>query len=138
MYPEDTIKNILVEEEKITCPKCKGCGVIGKTKRGYVKQENPDIKWCAKCKKFEPINNFYIFKRGRSAYCKKYYCARRRQVYKKKYIYKYICICKICLMEFVGYKKDQVSCSRACHMKRLNSKFRLDILSNECIEQFKE
>lgn len=128
-------------ESKITCPKCKGCGEISPPRKRTKSPGSldPNEKFCPMCKVFKTLDGYYKNKKGKvSGYCKKCQCAKPRSLRNKEkrktYIYRYDCTCKICGILFRGYTKNQYSCSRHCHMVRLNS-YNLNKLPNELASQ---
>ncbi len=130
-------------DEKITCPRCKGCGVVNTPRKRSksIKSLNPNEKFCAKCKAFKVLDDFYKVKGRVSGYCRKCQCSKVRTPQAKEQAkarkYKYDCTCEICGKPFLGRKKDQILCSRECNMYKINYKI-FDRLSNESTKQLKD
>lgn len=139
------------KEGQIVCPRCKGCGMVTpkRTYTKHLKSLNPNERYCSKCKNFKQLDCFYKTKGKISGYCKQCHNSKekneeyrqrkreRNKQYMKKYYRKYENICKICGINFIGYKQNQYSCSRACHMKRLLIQALSKKSNNEVIEVIK-
>lgn len=118
-----------MEEDKIECPKCKGCGKINPPKKKMISSD-PNLKWCIKCKQFlSRTDNFY----SSTGYCKK--CHNTKQ---RKRIHKFDHECKACGVKFQG-RRYQLYCTRKCNCAAMNKKkvFNVyDKLPNELRDQF--
>lgn len=140
-------------ESEITCPKCNGCGKIKapRIRNKRVISSDPDKRYCMACKVFKHNNDYYRSKGQLTSYCKKCHCSKKKKTHNKetrnRYARKHDCFCKVCGMFFKGYTKQQYSCSRKCHMTRLNkslldesilSESLLNKLPNELADQLRE
>lgn len=131
-------------DSKIICPKCKGCGEIPPPRKRtkMPKSLNPNERFCCMCSSFKIHDDFYRNKKGKVVgYCRKCQGSKPRSPRNKKLrkarIYRYECRCNMCGKLFMGYKKDQFSCSTRCHMVRLNGSI-LDKLPNELAAQLRD
>lgn len=130
-------------DSEITCPKCNGCGKIKPPRnRGKrLKSLNPNERYCTRCKVFKSCSDFYLYKSKFSSYCKRCQCTKPRKPrdkeVDKRYRRRYDCICRVCGKHYKGYSNKQYSCSRSCHMTRLNNS-ELSKLPNELADQLRK
>ena len=105
----------------ITCTKCNGCGKTKKPRyrAKSVKSTDPTKKWCSKCQSFIDLSGFY----SKTPYCKvchnkKMSGIKRKTPQVKKKITDIICA--ICGIKAKGFSSSQKTCSKPCHLKRMN------------------
>lgn len=125
-------------EEMIACPKCKGCGEIKKPRSiaRRVRSFDPTKKWCPACKSFFNLDCFY---KG-TGYCKPCQKIRSKARFKESPISnkKFEITCMICHQIVKTFSSKQITCSRKCHMERLNSRKQpreKDLLPSYLIEE---
>jgi len=104
-----------MDKTRITCPRCKGCGKVKPVKKRIISYD-PSKKWCGKCEMFLPLDCFY----ANTSSCKTCHCTKsRKRRYNPDSRKKYNCVCNVCGIQFLGYRKEQVYCSRKCNCNRL-------------------